>query len=658
MQFVFLDMAGKTLFVRDDAQRAIWTVEEYNLEIEFPYDSGRVVTTGQRVFFKDPATKAHQLYEVKQAKTYQPEGYQEVVAEHICVSELSDEHIDEKEITNKTCADAVTTVLSGTLWTVGARRTNRSSADISRGSVWQAILQIKSNWNVYIEPRVTLAADGTITRHLDISDTSGTWNGVRFSIDKNMLDPSVTYDDSETYTALYGYGGTISSSDPDEKNKECDFSEVVWTKTSEHPAKPKGQKYLEDKTATAAYGRNGRARFGYYQNNDITDAQTLLEKTWETLQTVSTPQISVEGTVADLYRLGYADQPLRLHDTAIVEIRPLGFKKQIQISRLSVDLIDPTATTLTIGAYIPNIIYINRETNEEATGTKGGGGKNTADDSGWKEFRTSIQQINNNTALRLQSVHNDVKNQEEEIAVQTGRIDVAYDKISAEVTDRRNADTQLSGRIDVQADRITAEVSQRTAGETTLSSRITQEAGRITLEVTNRKNADSQLSSRITQTAESISAEVTRAKGAEGTLSGRIDVQADRISLVVSGTGDNAKIKPAAIVASINGSQSSVIISANKVNLDGYVTASMLETAFSDVDQMTVNQLTVSQSGYFTCLGHNTEWKTLTFTRITAMSTDKYFLYGTSPTSTSGSGAIHGKIVTDSASTTIHYLGY
>ena len=335
MQFTFLDMAGKTLFLRDDADRAQWTVEEMTLDLEFPFISGKEITTGQRVFFIAP-TGESQIFEVKQAKTYNDE-YQQVTAENIAISELSDEHTDKVEITDKKCSQALAQVLAGTLWGVGDVSYNpTSSVDISRGSVWQAILEIGDNYNVYITPRVTISENGTITRKLDVTDTKGVWNGMRLAIDKNMLDPAVTYDDSETATALFGYGGT----DPNVKDaQEVTFADVVWTQTANHPAKPKGQKYLEDPTATAAFGRNGRPRYGFYQNTDILDPEVLLQKTWETLQTMSTPAISIEGSVADLYRMGYTDTPIRLHDLAIVDINPTGFLTRLQIIKLVVDLL-------------------------------------------------------------------------------------------------------------------------------------------------------------------------------------------------------------------------------------------------------------------------------------------------------------------------------
>jgi phage minor structural protein len=357
VQFAFLDMAGKTLFLRDDAERAQWTQEEMNLEAEFPRVESKVVSTGQRILFYDPATGAPQVYEVKQAKTLEPDHYQSVTAEHICISELSDEHTESAEITDKKASEALAQVLTGTLWQVGTVGVNpTSNVDISRGSVWQAVLQIKDNFNIYITPRVTVAANGAISRYLDIESTAGVWNGLRLSIDKNMLSPSVTYDDSELVTALYGYGGTTTATSQSEESKEITFADVVWSKTASHPAKPAGQTYLEDPDATAAYGRNGRARFGYFQNTDILDPNVLLQKTWEALQISSKPAISIEGTVEDLYRMGYADEPLRLHDIALVEVQPAGYKQQIQIIRMAVDLLDPTQTSVTIGAYIPNIV--------------------------------------------------------------------------------------------------------------------------------------------------------------------------------------------------------------------------------------------------------------------------------------------------------------
>lgn len=378
MEYIFLNAAGTTLFVRDDMESGHWVQEQMNVTAEFPFDAGKVIQIGQRIAFRDPATDTLEVFEIVNVVNQEPDHYQQITAEHICIAELSDEHINKQEITDKTAAQALTTALTGTLWSVGNNSASGTqSADLSRGSVWDAVNTIQQNWNVYITPRVTISSSGTITgRYLDIAPAQGTWRGLRLSVRKNLTDPAVTYDDSEVYTALYGYGGSVDvpQASGDDQTEELTIADVVWTATAEHPAKPSGQVYLEWPEKTAIYGRNGRPRYGYYQNANIKDASVLLQKTWESLQQSCEPKISISGTCVDLYRLGYKDQPIRLHDMAIVEIEETGEQFYRQVICNDVDLVDPTGTRPEIGDYIQNIVYINRETNEKASGGGGGGG--------------------------------------------------------------------------------------------------------------------------------------------------------------------------------------------------------------------------------------------------------------------------------------------
>ena len=378
MDFIFLNAAGQTLFSRNDMESGHWVQEQMNVTADFPFDPAKKIERGMRIAFRDPATDNIEVFEIRVVVNQEPDHFQQITAEHIALAELSDEHINTTEITDKTAAQALTTALTGTLWSVGTNTASgQQSADISRGSVWDAVNTIQTNWNVYITPRVVISSAGAITgRYLDISPAQGTWRGLRLSVRKNMTDPAVTYNDEEVLTALYGYGGSVDvpQSSGDDKSEELTFADVVWSATSDHPAKPSGQTYLEWPEKTALYGRNGRPRYGYYQNSNIKDSTILLQKTWEALKKTADPKISISGTVTDLYRLGYKDQPVRLHDLAIVEIEETGEVFQKEVICCDVDLVDPTGTRPEIGDYIPNIIYINRETAEKAGGGGGGGG--------------------------------------------------------------------------------------------------------------------------------------------------------------------------------------------------------------------------------------------------------------------------------------------
>ena len=390
MECIFLNPAGQTLFVRDDMESGHWVQQEMNVNAVFPFVAGKKIERGMRIAFRNPADNVLQVFEIRVVKSQEPAHYQQITAEHICVSELSDDHINSQKLTGQTAAQALSTALTGTLWSVGTNTASGTqNADFSRGSVWDAVNTIKRNWNVYITPRVVISSAGAITgRYLDIAPAEGVWRGVRLSVRKNLLDPVVTYNDEDVYTALYGYGANVdvAQATGDDQTQELTFADEVWTQTSSHPAKPAGQTYLEWPEKTALYGRNGRPRYGYYQNGSIKDPAILLEKTWESLQKCAEPKISITGSVTDLYRLGYHDEPIRLHDLAIVEIEETGESFQKQITCCDIDLIDTTGSRVTIGDYIPNIIYINRETARRASGGGGGGGRGqtNAEDEGLK----------------------------------------------------------------------------------------------------------------------------------------------------------------------------------------------------------------------------------------------------------------------------------
>lgn len=477
MNFLFFSASGGRLFSRDDAETAQHNHEEMTFSALFPYDPAKVIRRGMRVGYTD-SLGVFQTFEVRKCRDTEPDHYQEISAEHIVIAELTDEHIDNAELTDLTPAQALAQALDGTLWGVGnVTATNVSSGDFSRGNVWQAVKAIEQNWNVYITPRVVMVASGIAWRYLDIAPAEGVWRGMRLALEKNLNEAGVTWDDSKLKTALYGYGQSVAG-EGGVSGDSLTFEDVVWTATADHPAKPEGQKYIEDPAATAQYGRGGRPRFGYYQNADIEDAETLLEKTWETLKNVSVPDVTVEGTVQDLHRLGAPDVPVRLHDLAFVEIRPTDVVLVKEIIQYTEDLLNPLGSRLTIGAYIPNIIYINRENSRGG----GGSGGQSEEEAAMSEFYTEL--IRSETQIGLKASKRDLD----------------------DLDDR---------------------------------------------------------------------------------LTGLIMVEAGRITQIVSSVGSNGQVTAASIVLAVNNAASSVVISAQHIDLRGYVTASELDAVDAKIDNLT-----------------------------------------------------------------------
>ena len=519
MQITFYDSSGQIIYFRDDMESGTWREHEFGVNMVFPFDAEKPIARGMRLSFPAPSTGDIQFFEIRNVQNIEPDAYQQITAEHIAVSELSDEHINAVEISEKTPLEALTTVLAGTLWQPGNMGVNTAqNADFSRGSVWQTLAVISSNWNCHTIPRVTVE-NGVITgRYIDVVPAEGTFRGLRLSIRRNMSDSAVTYDDTNVATALYGYGGSVnvpqSGGQPDER-QELTFAGVTWTATAEHPAKPAGQTYIEDPAKTAIYGRNGRPRWGYYQNSDIKDAEVLLSKTWEALKATSEPEISITGTVSDLYRLGYDDVPVRLWDKAIVEVIDTGETFVKQIIQNDVDLCDPTATVPVIGDYIPNIIYINRETNERASGGGGGGARgqtNTQHKDGelFAEFRQTSQMVgmvvgtyNGGYKIDAGRIALAINEEGSEAYIEANHVKVngetvlttALEEIRSEVW---ATDSSAHSAIIQTASAIRAEVS---AGNSALYSEIEQTASQIRATI---PDVDNNLKSEIRQTASAI----------------------------------------------------------------------------------------------------------------------------------------------------------
>ena len=553
MEFIFFNQAGQTMFTRSDMESGHWVQHEMSVNAVFPFDPGKVIQRGQRIAFRDPATDSLEVFEIRQVSTLEPDHYQQLTAEQIALSELSDEHIDHTEITNKTAAQALTAALAGTLWQVGTDTSSGTqSADFARGSVWQAVNTIKANWNVYITPRVVVSAAGVITgKYLDISPAGGVWRGVRLSVRKNLPDPTVTYNDEEVLTALYGYGGTVN-------NAEVTFKDEVWTATADHPAKPANQTYLEWPEKTALYGRNGRPRYGYYQNANITSPAVLLQKTWEALKRTAEPKIRIAGSVADLSRLGYADQPLRLHDLAIVEITDTGEVFQKEIIMLDVDLVDPTENQLEIGDYIPNIVYINRETARHASGGGGGGGRGqTANEAEQSETFAEFAKTNDMIGM---------------------------------VVGTRNGGYYVK------------------AGEIVLAINESGEPGQY--ESAAYISAD-HVNISATSTVYTLAGSMVRTEDCKLLIKDAGGLYVERTESGTTaqfGVWDNGNLTGGIMVQKINSQSGTFVkISADKIDLDGYVTTSMLESAFTSAQQISTQQLTVSQ--YFMMGSYNASWK-------------------------------------------------
>lgn len=206
--------------------------------------------------------------------------------------------------------------------------------------LWELLSKVQEECGWIIVPRVTISDSGITGRYIDVRTDNPDYHGVRLTCHTNITEGFIKYDVSHLYTAMYGVG----------KNDK-DFGSVVWTIAGGFPVnKPKNQTYVALDDALAIYGHNGVHRFGVCNIADEDDASELLSKTYDTLVASSVPEITIDGTIADLYKLGYGGESMRLFDKVQVILEPIGRRTELRITGLTRDLVQPERTQPTIGA--------------------------------------------------------------------------------------------------------------------------------------------------------------------------------------------------------------------------------------------------------------------------------------------------------------------
>lgn len=327
------------------------------------------------------------------------------------------------------------------------------------------------------------------------------------------------------------------------------------------------------------------------------------------------PQVNITATALELSRAtGEPLDKLTLGRVCRVPLPEFGTTILETITRLSWSdkIKQPENVSVTLANELVDVASILKQTSGSGSRNAGGSAMAQEEDHAWIEDTVDHVTIvaeavggtdeqGNVDWSRVASIMVDgtgiyqrvVKTEGDMVTAQSA-ITLNENAITAEVQRALGAEGTLSSAITVEAGRITSEITRATTAEGTLSSRITQTDTAIQTEVTRATTAEGTLttnlateSSRITQTANAISAEVTRATNAEDLLSGRITVASDKVSLVVKENAGEYVVDAASIVLGINAQTGSYVeISASKIDLDGYVTASQLNVQKARIDNL------------------------------------------------------------------------
>lgn len=369
VQCYFLNKDDAILFVRDDA--ITFVVEEADLELDcsFPIDTQKPISKGMKIGFYDIDDKLV-FYEIRTVEEDAISMTTAIYAEHALIPEMLEDPITDIRASAATASEALSAVLSGTRWQV------RNSIDTQRASCrfwyinrWEALKLIREKWQVAFSFSWEINGSEIVSRYVDIISKEPINRGKRFDTLKDISSLKVHYDDTETCTALYGRGADekTDEKDQDEQGNTYDhkisFASVVWSTQSGDPAnKPSGQQYVEDVQATALYGRSGRMRAQFIEFSNCTDPAELLRLTWNALQLVNKPKVTIKATVADLEKIwGYKHEAVRLNDWGLVIADSTMTQIETTVVDVKRDYINPQQTKITLGNKVITISDIQAE---------------------------------------------------------------------------------------------------------------------------------------------------------------------------------------------------------------------------------------------------------------------------------------------------------
>ncbi len=268
------------------------------------------------------------------------------------MNELNEELIEDVRPYNTTLADAQSRALAGTRWKPGITAVlGINSINYYYISVNEAIQENINTWGGEIRDRIEIEDNKIVGRYIDILPRRGQDTGKIWEIDKDILFLSHKVQ-SYPKTALYGRGASLETENGGFTRK-ITFADVEWKVSKGDPVdKPKGQEWVGDPEALAAFGRlnedgTKRHRKGRYENGEQEDPVALLLETWEALQQQKHQFHNYEMDVFLLEQIsGYEHEKVRLGDTTIAIDRSFANPIEIEERVISYeyDVSDPDNT--------------------------------------------------------------------------------------------------------------------------------------------------------------------------------------------------------------------------------------------------------------------------------------------------------------------------
>ncbi|UAY70742.1 phage tail spike protein [Bacillus paralicheniformis] len=282
------------------------------------HSDSKYVAQMNQVVFKDK-DGFFRLFKIREIdRDSGPDGKEKTAHCEPAEMELLEKIIDDVRPQNTTQQDALNRALVGTRWKGNVTADfGINSTNFYHISVYEAITEIIKVWGG--ELRFTIEFDekaNTITeRVVNIVPRRGEDAGDRFEVGYNIdrIHETVM---AYPVTALYGWGASEETENGGH-TRYLNFADVEWKVSNGDPVdKPKGQKWVEYPPAKEEYGIEEDGTIlnleGQWQDENIKDAEELLQKTYEQL-------VNAASKIQSNYELEVVlqDEPVSLGDTRL-----------------------------------------------------------------------------------------------------------------------------------------------------------------------------------------------------------------------------------------------------------------------------------------------------------------------------------------------------
>lgn len=257
------------------------------------------------------------------------------------IAELWDDWTDDKRPTGQV-ATALSSVLSGTRWTVGTCDVTASaSAVLYHQSVRESVAEILEKWGGELETQVITDGYKVTTRKVGVRKTRGNQSSPkRFTWTKDIKSITRTVSSDNPKTRVYGYGKGVET-DSGAYGRRLTFEKINGNKA-----------YVEDTAATKIWGHPGTGSTilpacTSYVNEQCEDAAQLLAETKAYLAEVSQPKVSYTASVVDLYAFGRSWEGVGIGDkVAIIDkgFSEAGVRLTGRVSKIDRDLLTGDAS--------------------------------------------------------------------------------------------------------------------------------------------------------------------------------------------------------------------------------------------------------------------------------------------------------------------------